>query len=265
MNAVLPSKIIHLNRDTHERMADCQGCSKRSQCPMAGRPDSAMQGAQPMQKMIKSGKAAFEAGDKFEGVYIVRSGFFKSYSIDADGATQVTGFHLPGEFFGMDGIEDGHHREYVEALDTSSVCRIPMDAFSAPATTRHDGDRSDWSNNLMFAMVKLMSRTIGRDHEMFFTLGKLSARRKLGTFLADLSRRMARGGYSSSQFRLCMSRTDIANHLGLALETVSRVFTQLHVEGALEVSGREIRITDEQSLLRDDRPNGATARRMCAR
>jgi CRP/FNR family transcriptional regulator len=244
---------IHIiNRERQERPGACQSCMKVEDCPASGRPDNAGQAGQPMQRVVKMGKTVFESGAKFEGIYVARSGFFKSYIIDADGAMQVTGFYLPGEFFGMDGIESGAHKEYVEALDTSSVCRIPLEALCEASTLGQDAAQREWSAHTMLTLVKLMSRTISRDHEMFFTLGKMTARERLVAFLADISRRMAAGGYSSTEFRLCMSRTDIAKYLCLALETVSRLFTQLQSEGVLEVDRRNLRIKDLSCLLCDE-------------
>jgi CRP/FNR family transcriptional regulator, anaerobic regulatory protein len=252
MSSAIQNNVLILTRNQHERAGNCQACTRKGLCPANARPENAGGTSQPVQKVIQAGKTAYEAWDNFSGIYIVRSGFFKSYSIDADGATQIKGFYLPGEFFGMDGIEDGHHKEYVEALDTSSVCKIPFESFIASPAVLEDAGNREWSAHLMLTLVKLMSRTISRDHEMFFTLGKMTARRRLGSFLLDLSRRMAQGGYSSTEFRLCMSRTDIASHLCLAVETVSRLFTQLQVEGAIEVDRRNLRILDKQALELDD-------------
>ncbi|MDR0780354.1 MAG: helix-turn-helix domain-containing protein [Pseudomonadales bacterium] len=259
----MQSNIITLNRERQERPGACQSCAKVAHCPASGRPDAAGVAGQPMQRVMKAGKAVFEAGSKFEGIYVARSGFFKSYTIDAEGAMQVTGFYLPGEFFGMDGIEDGTHKEYVEALDTSSVCRVPLEALCGESvgTEGQDATQRAWSAHMMLGLVKLMGRTISRDHDMFFALGKMTAKGRLGAFLADLSRRMALGGFSATEFRLCMSRTDIANYLCLALETVSRLFTQLQLEGALEVDRRNLRIKNLHTLLHDDTLPQAPLRR----
>jgi CRP/FNR family transcriptional regulator len=248
---VARTNIVVMNRDRQERPGACQSCSKVERCPAAGRPDELGASGQPMQRVVKSGKPVFEAGGKFEGIYVARSGFFKSYTIDAEGAMQVTGFYLPGEFFGMDGIEDGVHKEYVEALDTSSICRIPLDSLCGGVESQDVAQRA-WSNHMTLGLVKLMGRTISRDHDMFFTLGKMTAKGRLGAFLADLSRRMAQGGFSATEFRLCMSRTDIANYLCLALETVSRLFTQLQTDGVLEVDRRNLCIKDMRALVQDD-------------
>src|SRR5688572_29096493 len=105
MSLTNQNNIVILNR-----AGNCQACPKKTLCPMNAGTDSAAAADQPIHKVIQAGKTAYEAWDNFSGIYVVRSGFFKSYSIDADGATQVKGFYLPGEFFGMDGIDAGHHK-----------------------------------------------------------------------------------------------------------------------------------------------------------
>jgi CRP/FNR family transcriptional regulator len=249
--------VFVLSHARQESASTCMACSKKSVCPAA----SHGAGSAPEQIVIRAGKPAYEANDKFGGVYIVRSGFFKSYSINADGEMQVTGFHMPGEFFGMDGIETGEYRDHVEALDTSSVCRIPLEVLTRAGSTSRRTSNGETTLNteggaepesMMMALVKLMSRTISRDRNMLFSLGKMSARRRFSTFLLDISERMGQSGYSGKEFKLCMSRTDIANYLCLALETVSRLFTQLQVEGIIKVDRRDVQILNIEALSIDE-------------
>jgi CRP/FNR family transcriptional regulator len=247
--------IIVLNHNRQERVNACQTCGRRSLCPAANDLAAGREsGSQPVQRIIQSGKAVYETGDKFDGIYIVRSGFLKSYTIDPDGVMQVTGFHLPGELFGMDGIESGSYGDHVEALDTTSVCKIPLALFSGTRSNAHGAatDASPAAEHTMLALVKLMSRTISRDRSMFYTLGKMSARRRIGAFLQDLSQRMAKSGYCGSEFTLCMSRTDIANYLCLALETISRLFTQLQSEGLIAIDRRKLKLVDMEALVHDE-------------
>ncbi|MDY6982567.1 MAG: helix-turn-helix domain-containing protein [Pseudomonadota bacterium] len=236
--------VVVLKSHRAESAAPCMACSKRAQCPAAGLDT----GAHVTQQVVHGGSSLYESGARFSGVYIVRSGFFKSYSVDSEGVMQVTGFHLPGDFVGLDGIESGAYGDTVEALDTSSVCRIPLSVFDG----RHA--QSEAGAEMMLAFVKLMSRTIAADRRMFFTLGKMSARRRIGVFLKELSERMAASGYSASDFTLCMSRTDIANYLCLALETVSRLVTQLNEKGVIAIERRNIRILDRDALVQDAAP-----------
>lgn len=246
MNSAAQNIVVLKSHVRQERASACLACAKRSQCPAAG----IESGSQPTQRIIQSGKSLYEAGHRFDGIYIVRSGFLKSYSIDADGVMQVTGFHLPGEFVGMDGIENGSYGDHVEALDTSSVCKLPLALFNEVRGEVKNASAASGGFPLLM-LVKLMSRTIASDRRMFFTLGKMSARRRIGVFLKDLSERMAKCGYSASEFTLCMSRTDIANYLCLALETVSRLVTQLQAEGAIEINRRNIRLLDMEALAHD--------------
>jgi CRP/FNR family transcriptional regulator, anaerobic regulatory protein len=246
MNAAVQNVIVLKNLSRPERASACLTCTRRGQCPTAGI-DSTVQ---PTPRVVKAGTSLYEAGDDFDGIYIVRSGFLKSYAIDADGGMQVTGFHLPGEFVGMDGIESGRYGDHVEALDTTSVCKLPLALFNSPAS--NVSENAGAPNSMMSYLVKLMSRAISGDRRMFATLGKMSARRRMGVFLTELSERMAKSGYSASEFMLCMSRTDIANYLCLAIETVSRLVTQLQAEGTIAIDRRHIRLLDMNALVRDD-------------
>lgn len=254
MNAATRNIVLIKSHSRAESAAPCLACTKRTQCPAAGLDT----GAQVSHQVVHGGSALYEAGARFDGVYIVRSGFFKSWSVDSEGVMQVTGFYLPGDFVGMDGIESGHYGDNVEALDTSSVCRIPLSVFGASREGKEGKEgkatQSEAGAGMMLALVKLMSRTIAADRRMFFTLGKMSARRRMGVFLKELSERMALSGYSDSEFTLCMSRTDIANYLCLALETVSRLVTQLNDEGVIAIERRKIRILDRDALVQDAVP-----------
>lgn len=250
--------IFVLNRDRQEHASACQACGKKTLCPAA----SDGTGSEPLRKVIQFGSPVYEANDKFNGIYIVRSGFFKSYSIDAEGEMQVTGFYMPGEFFGMDGIETGFYKDHVEALDTSSICKIPLElltnsgnSINSPrnvASGFRNESGADPGNMMMMTLVKLMSRTISRDRNMLFSLGKMSARRRFSVFLLDISERMSQSGYSRNEFKLCMSRTDIANYLCLALETISRLCTQLQADGIIKVDRRDVHILDMEGLLNDE-------------
>ncbi|UTW45548.1 fumarate/nitrate reduction transcriptional regulator Fnr [bacterium SCSIO 12696] len=181
----------------------------------------------------------YNAGTEFKSVYAVRSGCIKSYYINDDGQEQVTGFHLPGEIFGVDGI--GHNR-YVNsaiALETSAICEIPFSrleelSMQIPSLQRH--------------FFQLMSREITNDQQLITQLSKNSAEERIATLVLSLSSRNARRKLSSTQLRLPMSRADIGNYLGLTVETVSRVFSRFQKQGILAVDKKEIEILDVERL-----------------
>lgn len=188
---------------------------------------------------LKRGEHIFRASDPFESVFAVRSGAIKSYVLSEEGEEQVTGFYLPGEIVGMDGISTAHHMSSAKALETSSVCEIPFNRLE---------ELSSRIPSLQHHFFSLMSREIQADRELHMLLGKKSAEDRIASLLISLANRQQRRGLSGQRIRLPMSRYDIANYLGLAVETVSRIFTRFQQQGLLAVEGREIEILNRESL-----------------
>jgi CRP/FNR family transcriptional regulator len=102
--------------------------------------------------------------------------------------------------------------------------------------------------NLQVHMYKLLSREIRIDQELQMLLAKKTAEERIGALLMNLSMRYEQRNLSSTRFRLPMARSDIGNYLGLAVETVSRIFTRLQTMGVLKVEGKEVEILDKKSL-----------------
>lgn len=188
---------------------------------------------------IQPGEHIYRTGDKFTSVFAVRSGSIKTYLLDDDGVEQVTGFYLPGEILGFDGIGTSNHGCNVVALETSTVCEIPFErieelSLQIPVLQRH--------------FFQLMSQQIESDHQMMMTLSKKNAEGRIATLLVSLARRYGRRNLSSSALRLPMSRMDIGNFLGLTIETVSRTFSRLQKEDVIAVDGREVHIKNADEL-----------------
>lgn len=238
-----PQNITALNGNSLKSPQACANCMKRSLCPVSatGDVDAAAPGVSV--RTFRTGEIVLQAGDTFDGVYMVRSGFFKSSFIDASGEMQVTGFHFPGESFGIDSISSGTYGNTVSALDTGSVCRIPFSMFDA-GKSRSDARAPERT----LTLVRMMSSALSRDRNMIFNLGKMDARRRFAVFLLDIAARMKSSGYSDTEFQLCMSRTDISNYLCLAIETVSRLFSQFHAQQYIDVDRRQLRLLDVPAL-----------------
>jgi len=193
---------------------------------------------------LKRGEHLFRASDPFESVFAVRSGAVKTYALSEEGEEQVTGFYLPGEIVGMDGISTAHHMSSAKTLETSSVCEIPFSRLE---------ELSSKIPSLQHHFFSLMSREIQADRELHMLLSKKSADDRIASLLLSISARQQRRGLSAQRIRLPMSRYDIANYLGLAVETVSRIFTRFQQQGMLAVEGREIEILDRESLCGNGR------------
>jgi CRP/FNR family transcriptional regulator len=228
----------------HEKQhrASCSACRLNSIClPIAledsdiNRLDEIVQRSNPLQK----GDSVCHEGQPFTSLFALRTGSLKAYRLAADGKEQITGFYLPGELFGVDGIAQNRHMTTVMALETSSICEIPFSSLEQlstliPGLQRH--------------VFKLMSQEIAQDQQLITLLSKNSAEQRIAALLLNLSRRSARLKLSSTALRLPMSRTDIGNYLGLTVETVSRIFSRFQKAGILEVQKREIRICNTENL-----------------
>ena len=186
-------------------------------------------------RAVQRNKHVFEDGQQFTSLYAVRSGAIKAYSVDQNGEEQVIGFYLPGELFGLDAIHNDAYVCSAKALETSAVCELPYAQVTELSAKIH---------NLQAHMYKTLSKEINADQQFHRLLSKKTAEERISTFLQNLSERYQRRKLSPTSFRLPMSRTDIGNYLGLAVETVSRVFTRLQQNGILKVDGKELQILD---------------------
>ncbi|MEC8428871.1 MAG: fumarate/nitrate reduction transcriptional regulator Fnr [Pseudomonadota bacterium] len=197
--------------------------------------DDIIQRGKPLQK----GEYLYRAGEEFQSVYAVRSGCVKTVSITNDGQEQVTGFYLPGEILGMDGLANDNHTNSATALETSAVCEIPFSrleelSLKVPSLQRH--------------FFQLMSKEITADQDLIIQLSKNSAEERIAALLLSISTRNYHRQLSATSFRLPMSRSDMGNYLGLTIETVSRVLGRFQKNDLLKVDKKEITILDMDAL-----------------
>ncbi len=190
---------------------------------------------------LRRGDCLYRAGEPFRTVYAVRSGSLKTFTDSGDGREQVTGFYLPGELVALDAIGAGVYPTTARALETSSVCEVDWEDL-ATLSLKISG--------LQRQLMRTMSREIAQDQQMMTLLGGRPAEQRLAALLCNLAARFGQRGFSSQAFRLSMSRGEIGSYLGLAVETVSRVFTRLQAEGLLSVERRLVRILDPDRLSR---------------
>ncbi|MFZ5509204.1 MAG: fumarate/nitrate reduction transcriptional regulator Fnr [Pseudomonadota bacterium] len=220
----------------------CSQCSLRELCLSEGLSNEDLQKLDDLvgaRRKVRRGQNLYRVGDTFEAIYAVRTGFFKTDVIMEDGREQVTGFQMPGEILGMDGIGTEIHNCNAVALEDSEVCIIPfaqLETLSREITT------------LQHNFHKVMSREIVRDHGLMMLLGTMRAEERLAAFLLNLSQRFTARGYSPAEFHLRMTREEIGSYLGLKLETVSRAFSRFQEEGLIGVQQKHIRILDIPGL-----------------
>jgi CRP/FNR family transcriptional regulator len=182
---------------------------------------------------LQRGEHVFQGGERFHSLFVVKTGSVKTYTPNSEGGEQVLGFHLPGELIGLDAIDQDFHSCSARVLETSAICEIPFQRLE---------DLAAGLPSLQHQLYRLLSKEIVEEAEMLMLLGKRNADERLASFLVSLSQRLGKRGLSTTDFHLSMSRHEIGNYLGLAVETVSRLFTRFHEEGLLDVDRKHVKI-----------------------
>jgi CRP/FNR family transcriptional regulator len=220
----------------------CEACSLHELCLPRGLDKDELDQLEEIVKRpasMQRGDHLFRPGDALDCLYAVRSGSLKTYLPTDDGDEQILGFHLPGEILGLDAMENDEHTCAAVALETTTVCAMPFNSFI---------DLCGELPGLNKEMRQLIGHELATEHIQLLMLGKRSAEERLAAFLLSLANRMRARGYSDRDFNLSMSRHDIGNYLGLAVETVSRLFTHFQDQGLLTVDRRHVQLHDMERL-----------------
>ena len=186
-------------------------------------------------RLFKRGELLYRVNEPVRSIYAIRSGSVKTYVLTEDGRMQITGFHIAGELLGLGAIAANYFTSEAMVLETTMVCEVPIDVLEVC---------SKEIPSIRQQMLRILSQEILDNQELMLLLGKKNADERLATFLLSLSRRYQRRHYSPTEFNLSMSRSDIGNYLGIAEETVCRVFTRFQNEGLLSADRRQVRLHD---------------------
>lgn len=221
----------------------CKACSLQELCLPRGLNSPCMDKLEEIVKRsrpVQRGDLIFRAGDKLTNIYAVRSGTVKLSMLDESGADQILGFLFPGEIIGLDGIDKQVHQVSATAIEVTTYCSFPFSSINNICKQIPD---------LQMQLMRLMSRQLTAENELILTIGKKNADEKIAIFLLTLSARFHALGFSATEFRLSMSRQDIANYLGLTIETVSRVFSRLQRDSIIKIDRKLVTIQDRDALV----------------
>ncbi|MDP2017864.1 Crp/Fnr family transcriptional regulator [Hydrogenophaga sp.] len=186
-------------------------------------------------RKVCAGRVLFAQGERFKGLYAVRSGTLKSVFALADGREQVCAFPMTGDVIGLDGVVDGAHGTTMTALEDTHVALMAWRSWAQMAACDADP---------LQHVIELMARDIQRGHMFHALLGRANAQERLAMFLLDQSRRWNAQGCSPCDFQLRMSRAEIGSFLCMSMETVSRTFSGMQRKGWLRVDKRRIILAD---------------------
>jgi CRP/FNR family transcriptional regulator len=199
-------------------------------------------------RSVRAGEVLYAQGERFHTLYSVRSGTLKSSLVLAQGREYITGFHITGDAVGLDAVASSVHASTALALEDTEVYGIAYARFAELAAADAEVQRM---------LVRLMSQTIVREQGFLMLLGVLNAEERLAAFLISLSTRLHARGYAAHEFHLKMSRMELSNHIGISVETASRMLTGLQQRGLLHVDRRHICITNPEGLLRASGSGGS--------
>ena len=189
---------------------------------------------------IKPHCSIFDEGDPAEYVYTITAGTVKVYKLLGDGRRQITGFLFAGDFLGL--IHNEAYAYSAEALVATRLCRFPRRSLEALLVE---------IPHLEQRLLAMASHELAAAQDQMVLLGRKSARERVVSFILMLSNSAIRHGRPGDPVFLVMSRTDIADYLGLTTETVSRAFTSLKKQGVIELlDEKQIRLS-KLSILRE--------------
>jgi CRP-like cAMP-binding protein len=182
---------------------------------------------------IKRGHTLFSAGDAADSMFVVVSGLVRSSMMLSDGRRQIIGFHETGDVLGVTFTEQ--HSLSAEAVSPTHLLTVNRVWLQGVL---------DLQPRLCLSLIDVASRSMDAARRHLMLLGRMTARERLCTFLLE----QLEG--DAGVIELPMSRSDIADYLGLTIETVSRTLTQLRLEGVIQATAaREVEVADRTRLL----------------
>jgi CRP/FNR family transcriptional regulator len=173
----------------------------------------------PIQRRVMhAGERVYRAGEHFDRLFVVNTGFFKIVTSTTDGREQVVCLHFKGDWLGFDGIAPGQYDCDAVAMDTGEVWAIRYEDLLSACPGHPE---------LLTALHEAMSRAIGRDRDSMTALCTLPADARVADFLRSWAVALAERGLRTDQITLRMTRAEIGNYLGMTLETVSRALSRM--------------------------------------
>lgn len=236
MSSLTGGKRLHTKACVHERTVDgCADCKVRLVSVCAALTGEELDELEALSQHIHLAprQALFRQGDRADAVYNVTEGMVRLSRLLPDGRCHVMGFAMVGDFLGLALLEA--HDVTAEALSQTALCRFDRHPFGTLVTGKPH------------LLQRLHERTghelsLARDHMTL--LSRRTAEEKVASFLLSLRERYARIGLTSVTVALPMGRQDIADHLGLTIETVSRLLTRLDREKVILIVPGGVRLVD---------------------
>jgi CRP/FNR family transcriptional regulator len=182
---------------------------------------------------LSPNEALFTAGQVANSVHNLTAGVARLYKLLPDGRRQIIGFALPGDFLGTAPSE--RYSFSADAIDSVTACRLTREAFAHFIEQRP---------HFLIRINEFAARELTLAQEQMLLLGRRTAEEKVASFLVGWRQRLVQIGDERQTIVLPMSRQDIADYLGLTIETVSRTLTRFEREKMLIIVAGGVRLLD---------------------
>lgn len=224
----------------------CSKCYLRKQCLFYRVPGVAQGGADQILESalttnipIVQGERIYGYGSPFKYFYMVKSGSVKCSLGTSAGEELIVDLCLPGDIFGLDGLNDARHSYSAVALEKGLLCKIRFETLELLITE---------DPGLLRTLLRLMGQKFISD--LRFVTSRMSTDKRIAHLLINLSKHNGFNTLPATRVRLPMTRADMGNYLGMALETVSRILSIFQKNGIIDVHGKHVEILDPEALNR---------------
>jgi CRP/FNR family transcriptional regulator len=222
------------------RTSACESCAARSLsiCSAMKSEDLVHLASARTHQQVSAGETFLNEGDAASHFFNLIEGAVKVFKLLPDGRRQITGFLFAGDLLGLAFNESYSYS--AEAITPVKLCRFP----------RRQLERLlDEFPRMEKRLLAMASNELAAAQEQMMLLGRKTAHERIASFLLSLARREERSGRDGATLHLPMTRTDIADYLGLTTETASRVFTSLRKRGAIELEAADsVHLADRDAL-----------------
>jgi len=224
----------------YEDRSGCAACSVRdvAVCAALGRDEIPHLERIVINVDLAAGGTLVDQEGSVTDAFSVTSGVLRMVRLLPDGRRQIIGFLLPGDFVGMSSATC--HQSAIEAVTEARLCRFPLTALRA---------LFERFPQLEHRLVDMAGEELRAAHDQIVLLGRKTPVEKVACFLLRIAERGNRWNSGGSRLHLPMTRADIADYLGLTIETVSRTFTRLRSERVIALpEATEVEILDRPRL-----------------
>lgn len=217
--------------------SNCAFCQAVALCqPQSISASSPPHRLEAKQRLLKRGQVLFKQGQPQDLLTVVCSGAIKSRMYNRNGEERVLGVTITGEAVGLDSLSKRKYAYDAIATGETVVCEIGYQDVQSGSASQA-------------ALYKMLMAQMAHNNKILNSvMGRKNAAERLAALMCNLSARFEASGYSATEFNLGLSRSDIANCLGLAKETISRLLTRFSKDGLLAVNAKRARIINLTAL-----------------